>query len=248
MPGFRPAERSSGRAGAGHAAGTTPPPTAARAGGAAAHPARPAPAGREPGRELPPQNAAERRGDPVAPGLPLTSNGAVFSFADLAASLLDSVVYISTSQRVTMSGRTPTPDDADDRKMPRPHEGRRTDELIRRARLRAKIFSTTSTTTTRRARMIRDRAVARLGLRHRSFRADRHQQPRHRRCRRDHRQLRRRRKFEAKIVGIDDKTDLALLKVKRRRRCRRRISAAPTRCASATGCSRSATRSASAGR
>jgi len=45
----------------------------------------------------------------VAPGLPVTANGAVFSFADLAERLLDSVVYISTSQRVKMPHRPPQP-------------------------------------------------------------------------------------------------------------------------------------------
>ena len=44
----------------------------------------------------------------------MTPNGAVFSFADLAASLLDSVVYISTAQRVAMTGRSPTPPEAED--------------------------------------------------------------------------------------------------------------------------------------
>ena len=39
---------------------------------------------------------------------PLTPNGAVFSFADLAEQLLDSVVYISTSQRVAISNQRPT--------------------------------------------------------------------------------------------------------------------------------------------
>ena len=58
--------------------------------------------------------APARRG----PGLPIDADGAVFSFADLAEQLLDSVVYISTSQRVAISRthadaagrrRTPTP-------------------------------------------------------------------------------------------------------------------------------------------
>lgn len=43
------------------------------------------------------------------PGIPTLPNGTVFSFADLAAQLLDSVVYISTSQRVAVSQRTPRP-------------------------------------------------------------------------------------------------------------------------------------------
>jgi serine protease Do len=58
-------------------------------------------------------------GEPPAvapPGIPLTPDGRVFSFADLAERLLDSVVYISTSQRVTVSRRTPpapTPESED---------------------------------------------------------------------------------------------------------------------------------------
>ncbi len=51
---------------------------------------------------------------PAAPGLPLAPNGAVFSFADLSERLLGSVVYISTSQRVAVTGRAPpTPPDSD---------------------------------------------------------------------------------------------------------------------------------------
>jgi serine protease Do len=59
--------------------------------------------------ELPPPGA-EQPGAPAAPGLPLTPQGTVFSFADLAEQLLDSVVYISTAQRVTLGARTPLPD------------------------------------------------------------------------------------------------------------------------------------------
>jgi hypothetical protein len=44
-----------------------------------------------------------------APGLPPNAAGTPFSFADLAEGLLDSVVYISTSQRVTISRNTPVP-------------------------------------------------------------------------------------------------------------------------------------------
>ena len=48
---------------------------------------------------------------PPAAGLPTDAQGAVFSFADLAAGLLDSVVYISTAQSVTISRSTPLPED-----------------------------------------------------------------------------------------------------------------------------------------
>ena len=107
----RAAQRAPADAGAGHAAGCdAAADRRAGRGRSAADPARPAPAGRQPGRRTAAAERAERRGDAGGAGLPLTSNGTVFSFADLAASLLDSVVYISTSQRVTMSGRTPTPD------------------------------------------------------------------------------------------------------------------------------------------
>jgi len=62
--------------------------------------------------ELPPEAEPGAGGgqalSPV-PGLPTTPSGAIFSFADLAASLIDSVVYISTSQRVAVSERPPPP-------------------------------------------------------------------------------------------------------------------------------------------
>jgi serine protease Do len=50
----------------------------------------------------------------VMPGLPTNPNGTIFSFADLAAGLLDSVVYISTAQSVTISRSTPLPDEVPD--------------------------------------------------------------------------------------------------------------------------------------
>lgn len=61
---------------------------------------------------LPPEGEQEKDvAAPSAPGgVPLTGSGNVFSFADLAERLLDSVVYISTSQRVTVSRRMPRPD------------------------------------------------------------------------------------------------------------------------------------------
>jgi serine protease Do len=67
--------------------------------------------GDDPVVELPPESAAEPPPAVAAPGLPTTgSSGTVFSFADLAARLLDSVVYISTSQRVELPRRRPVPD------------------------------------------------------------------------------------------------------------------------------------------
>jgi serine protease Do len=64
--------------------------------------------------ELPPINEAPAA---AVPQLPVAPNGAVFSFADLAEQLLDSVVYISTSQRVAMTHQRPTqptPPDSED--------------------------------------------------------------------------------------------------------------------------------------
>jgi serine protease Do len=61
--------------------------------------------GGDPLVELPPEGAPEAPAI-AAPGQP---GSAIFSFADLAAQLVDSVVYISTAQRITISRRTPTP-------------------------------------------------------------------------------------------------------------------------------------------
>ena len=63
--------------------------------------------GGDPLVELPPAGAPEPP-EVVVPGQP-TPGGAIFTFADLAAQLVDSVVYISTAQRVTISRRTPVP-------------------------------------------------------------------------------------------------------------------------------------------
>src|SRR5688500_11315562 len=64
--------------------------------------------------ELPPAGEAPpvagEPGAPAVPGLPTNAAGAPFSFADLAEELLDSVVYISTSQRVAISRNDPVPD------------------------------------------------------------------------------------------------------------------------------------------
>jgi serine protease Do len=73
--------------------------------------------GEDPVVELPPESEPPMVGAPAAPAAP----GAMFSFADLAEQLLDSVVYISTSQRVTISQQPPLP------KVPTPPPG---DELF----------------------------------------------------------------------------------------------------------------------
>jgi serine protease Do len=66
--------------------------------------------------ELPP--AAPSVAPPAVAGLPIAPNGAVFSFADLAANLLDSVVYISTSQRVALTQQRPTQPETEDTPTP----------------------------------------------------------------------------------------------------------------------------------
>jgi len=58
--------------------------------------------GEDPVVTLPPADAPNSSPAPAQPP-------PIFSFADLAAQLLDSVVYISTSQHVGISSRTPTP-------------------------------------------------------------------------------------------------------------------------------------------
>jgi serine protease Do len=55
-----------------------------------------------------------------------------------------------------------------------------------------------------------------------------------------------RREFRAKVLGVDPKTDIAVLKVDERSACLTPASPTATRCASATWCWPSATRSASA--
>ena len=67
--------------------------------------------GEDPVVELPPEDESPEPPASVAtPGLPQTATGSVFSFADLAERLLDSVVHISTSQRVTVPRRRPLPE------------------------------------------------------------------------------------------------------------------------------------------
>jgi serine protease Do len=68
-------------------------------------PAPDLPPGEDPVVELPPASEPPAAPIPTMPAAP----GGMFSFADLAAELLDSVVYISTSQRVTVSERPPLP-------------------------------------------------------------------------------------------------------------------------------------------
>ncbi len=79
-------------------------------------PILPAPdlSGDDPLVELPPEEDPRTR---VGPGLPTTDVGAVFSFADLAEQLLDSVVHISTSQRVSLPNRRRLPNAPDSDEM-----------------------------------------------------------------------------------------------------------------------------------
>ena len=72
--------------------------------------------GGDPVIELPP--AAPAVPPPGVAGLPVAPNGAIFSFADLAAKLLDSVVYISTSQRVALTQQRPTQPETEDTPTP----------------------------------------------------------------------------------------------------------------------------------
>jgi serine protease Do len=65
--------------------------------------------------ELPPAGQpspalAGQPGAPAGPGIPMNATGTPFSFADLVEQLSDSVVYISTAQRVAISRNTPVPD------------------------------------------------------------------------------------------------------------------------------------------
>ena len=87
----------------------------------------------------------------------------------------------------------------------------------------------------------------RLGRDHHAGRLHPDEQPRDRRRGRMRVELTDNRTFEAKVVGTDPPSDLAVLKIEAQT-CRRCRSAIPTACASATSCSRSATRWASARR
>jgi serine protease Do len=84
--------------------------------GPAPAPMLPAPSlpGDDPVVELPPETAPEGDAEPPAavatPDAPATGSATIFSFADLAEQLLDSVVYISTSQRVRVPRRRSVPD------------------------------------------------------------------------------------------------------------------------------------------
>jgi serine protease Do len=66
--------------------------------------------GANPVAKLPPETEEPDSGTAAIPGIPLDKNGEPFSFADLAAGLLDSVVYISTSERVAVSPKLNMPD------------------------------------------------------------------------------------------------------------------------------------------
>jgi serine protease Do len=91
--------------------------------GPAPAPMLPAPElpGEDPVVELPPATAPDEPTEPPAavatPGVPATGSNTIFSFADLAERLLDSVVYISTSQTVRVPRRRSAPD------VPAPPEG-----------------------------------------------------------------------------------------------------------------------------
>ncbi len=131
---------------------------------------------------------------PAVPGLPMTPQGTVFSFADLAEQLLDSVVYISTAQRVTLGAPTPLPD------MPQPPNDDFFDEFFNNDRDRSG----------RQPRMVQSLGsgfvIDPSGLivtnNHVISDADEIVA-----------NFRDGSKLTAKVIGIDDKTDLALIKV-----------------------------------
>ena len=130
----------------------------------------------------------------VPPGVPLTPQGAVFSFADLAEQLLDSVVYISTAQRVTLGAPTPLPD------VPQPPDEDFFEEFFDQDRNRGG----------RQPRMVQSLGsgfvIDPSGLivtnNHVISEADEIEA-----------NFRDGRKLKAEVIGIDDKTDLALIKV-----------------------------------
>jgi len=144
--------------------------------------------------ELPPPGrpAAPALAQPGGP-IPLTPGGQPFSFADLAEELLDSVVYISTAQRVAISRDMPNQD------APAPQtdelfedffeEGPRSGPQPRSVQSLGSGFIVDPSgliVTNNHVITGADEITANLGDG---------------------------RKFSAEVIGVDDKTDLALLKV-----------------------------------
>ncbi len=158
-------------------------------------------------------------------------------FADLAAKLLPSVVNISTTQTLKTAGG--------DRGSPRCRNSRR----ARRSRNSSRISSNATCPRARDIPSITPRKATSLGS---GFIIDpvglhRHQQPRHRRCRRDHRHPARQHQSEGGGGRPRHQDRCRGAQGQDRQAARpRSTGATATRRASAIGCWRSATRSGSA--
>jgi serine protease Do len=147
--------------------------------------------------ELPPpgQPAPPVVGAPLAPGLPMTPAGTPFSFADLAQRLLGSVVYISTAQRVAIprgQSAPATPDRPDDELFEdffddQPQGDGSSPRTVQSLGSGFVIDPSGLIVTNNHVIADADEITANLGDG---------------------------RKFTAEVIGVDDKTDLALLKVK----------------------------------
>ena len=146
--------------------------------------------------KLPPpgQPAAPAGGQAGTPGLPMTAAGTPFSFADLAEDLLGAVVYISTAQRVAIS-RAPSspsapepPDDEffEDFFDDKSEGGGAPPRTVQSLGSGFVIDPSGLIVTNNHVIADADEITANLGDG---------------------------RKFTAKVIGVDDKTDLALLQV-----------------------------------
>jgi serine protease Do len=143
-----------------------------------------------PAGESPPAVATSPGGVPVTPG------GTPFSFADLAQQLLDSVVYISTAQRVAISRDRPRPTPRDNPSPPTDeffedffddnNEGGGSPRSVQSLGSGFVIDASGLIVTNNHVIADADEITANLGDG---------------------------RKFTAEVIGVDDKTDLALLKV-----------------------------------
>jgi serine protease Do len=189
------------------AAATAPEPSATQSQNLPSAPPSTPPPPILPAPELPSPNPVVKlppKGEPAQPalgqaapvpgtGIPLTASGTPFSFADLAAGLLDSVVYISTAERVAApaaptrpDGKKTPGDDFFDELFDHDQKGGDQPEMVQSLGSGFIIDASGLIVTNNHVIADSDEITANL--------ADG-------------------RKYKASVVGVDEKTDLALLKL-----------------------------------